>query len=216
MLKQSFARSGITGLLGACLLAGLSSLSGAACAGTTVAGWNVNGLVDGIDTVESPRTAGGDALVVMDKKSRYLAGQALQVFKSFDATGWRGKRVRMAYAYETVLTTDTQASDNVIAMLGVRVQCEKSSNTQSRNISKGRSYSVDAGLEFNVPKDANVCGFGFYLLKPAKVEVKSLKFSEVAGGPPPPVVTMEGRQLFPFPTPGTALPELEVSKQPVP
>lgn len=216
MLKQLFMRSKVAGMLGACLFAGLSSLPGSASAGAPVAGWNVNGLAEGIDTVEGPKNVAGDeTLLLIDKKSPYQATQVLQVFKSFDATAWRGKRVHIAYTVDTTLTIDTQASDNVLPQLGTRIQCEKSNSSSMRPIGKGRSRSVNASLEFSVPKDATVCGFGFYLLKPAKVELKSLKFSEVVGGPGAPNFTMEGRQLFPFPTPGTALPELEV-KPPMP
>ena len=203
-------------MFSACLLAGLSSSPGLAQAAPTVSGWNVNGSVDGVDTIEPQKTvAGEEVLLTIDKISPYQAGQTLQVFKSFDATAWRGKRIQISFDLDAELTVDTRLIDGIQPQLLVRMQCEKMNRTRNYPITKGKSKWAIA-MDIEVPKDATVCGFGFSIFRPMKIAVKKLKFSEAVNPAPTPLFTMEGRQLFPLPKPGTALPELEVSKPAVP
>lgn len=211
MLNKICDAFNFTRLLGACALVGLTSLPGWAQTSTSPNGWNAIGLVEGQDTVESQKPAAGeDAVLVIEKKSPYQAGQALQVFKSFAATAWRGKRISISYSLDTLSAIDTRQEDGILPQVQIRIQCEKASRSSRYTISKGMSKFPSLSLELEVPKDAAVCGFGFSILKPMKITVKKLQFAE--SFTPPPAPTMEGQQLFPSPKPGTALPELEVAK----
>jgi hypothetical protein len=217
MLKESANRSAFARVLGACLLASLAVRCGIARASAPVAGWSVIGAADGVDTVEPQKTvAGEEVLLTIDKKSPYQAGQRLQVFKSFDASAWRGKRIHVRYGIETALPADTRASDGILAQLEVRMQCDKTFKTSLLTIGEKPAKYPEVIMNIEVPQDAMVCGFGFSLSKPMKVALTKLKFGESFIIPQVPTFTLEGRQLFPYPKPGTALPELELGKRAVP
>lgn len=217
MLKQFAGRSAFAHVLGACLLTGLSIPFGAARASTTVGGWTVIGSVDGVDAIEPQKTvAGEEVLLTIDKKSPYQAGQPLQVFKSFDASAWRGKRIHVSYGIDTLATNDTRASDGILPQIEGRIQCDKTFKTSLLTISERPSKYPEVTMNIEVPKNAMVCGFGFSIPKPMKISLKKLKFAEGFINPPMPTFTLEGRQLFPFPKPGAALPELELGKRTVP